>query len=388
MDIAAAIGIGRKVAKVAKKAKELYELDQKRRVRVNADVVLGRFRDDITFSDGSVRSVPDFRCDDFAIADGVFTVFETGDRAPFCDGSSLAPDRIGSWNTIKAALGHDAGYEHMEEMAAAWGWSVEDVRWLIDAMFGDLLKAEARRQRSAVMRAAGGVLSRIYHAAVRAFGGIYHRAKQVAPLLAFVVVAGCVIPDVFEPSDEQPDYEVRSSSTSEAAERAGNPMSAPVIAGNATGVAVADEVGTSSAANGGQMEHGADAVDFADLDWCWGGFDGKKAARVDGCEIKSLKVTASGLSFKWARGGCEQLGAASASDYSRTLACLFCRIGGKWQGGKFDWISTSRTTRDFANVRDGYNGWRKDAIETAEAYAFCIVSKDGKKRTNVIISGR
>ena len=106
MDAATALAIGKKAIKVAKKAKELYELDQKRRIRANRDIVLGRFRDGIVFPDGSVRDVPDFACPDFAIADGVFTVFETGDREPFCDGSSLAPDRIGSWNTVKAALGH------------------------------------------------------------------------------------------------------------------------------------------------------------------------------------------------------------------------------------------------------------------------------------------
>ena len=63
----------------------------------------------------------------------------------------------------------------------------------------------------------------------------------------------------------------------------------------------------------------------------------------------------------------------------------YVRVGGKWQGGKFDWISTSRLSRDFKNVRDGYGGWRKDAIEAAEAFAFVICSKDGKRRSNVAL---
>lgn len=129
----------------------------------------------------------------------------------------------------------------------------------------------------------------------------------------------------------------------------------------------------------------ADAVDFASLEWAWGGFNGKNAKPVEGVEIGSLKVTADGMSYKWVKGGCEQLGAASRDDYDHTLACFFVRIGGKWQGGKIDWISTSRTSRDFKNVRDGYGGWRKDAIEAAEAFAFVICSKDGKRRSNVAL---
>lgn len=124
------------------------------------------------------------------------------------------------------------------------------------------------------------------------------------------------------------------------------------------------------------------------LNWCWGGFKGASAAAAAGVAISSLRVTASGLSYRWAAGGCERLGAESREDYSHTLACLFCRIGGVWRGGKFDWISTSRTTRDLKNVRDGYGGWRPDAIEAADAYAFVIVSRDGKRRTNIIMEAR
>lgn len=124
------------------------------------------------------------------------------------------------------------------------------------------------------------------------------------------------------------------------------------------------------------------------LDWCWGGFRGAAAMPADGVAISSLRVTSSGLSYKWASGGCERLGAVSRDDYHHTVASLFCRIGGRWRGGKFDWASTSRTTRDFKNIRDGYVGWRADAIEAADAYAFVIVSADGKRRTNIVMEAR
>ena len=37
------------------------------------------------------------------------------------------------------------------------------------------------------------------------------------------------------------------------------------------------------------------------------------------------------------------------------------------------------------NISEGYNGWPKDSIGKADAYAFVIVSKDGRKRTNVAV---
>lgn len=130
----------------------------------------------------------------------------------------------------------------------------------------------------------------------------------------------------------------------------------------------------------------ADAVPFDALDFRWGGFNGSAATLKDGCRIASLKVSGNGLSYDWQSGGCEKLGASSAGD-ADCLACLFCRIGGKWQGGKFDWISTSRRTRGFENIYGGYNGWDPDAIGKADAYVFVIVSRNGKLRSNVIAQG-
>ena len=123
-------------------------------------------------------------------------------------------------------------------------------------------------------------------------------------------------------------------------------------------------------------------VSYDNLDFCWGGFK-KKNAKV-AANIKNLSVKASGMSYSWSAGGCESLGASDKGDAGKTLACLFCRIDGKWKGGKFDWISTSRTTRDFKNIKEGYNGWDKQAIDKASEYAFCIVSTVKDLRTNVI----
>lgn len=140
-------------------------------------------------------------------------------------------------------------------------------------------------------------------------------------------------------------------------------------------------------ANDQQITQSADEVDFSALDWCWGAFGGKNAKAVDGVQISSLKVSGDGMSYKWVSGGCEKLGASSRED-AACIAALFCKIDGQWRGGKWEWISTSRTTRSLENIKEGYNGWDASAISKASEYAFVITSKDGKKRTNVIKAGR
>lgn len=121
------------------------------------------------------------------------------------------------------------------------------------------------------------------------------------------------------------------------------------------------------------------------LKWCWGGLDGSKATETDKARIKNLRVSSSGLSYDWETGGCEALGATSREDASHTIACLFLEDG---RGGKFDWISTSRRTRDFANIKGGYNGWSKSAFAASRRVWFCICSKDGRTRTNLICADK
>lgn len=152
--------------------------------------------------------------------------------------------------------------------------------------------------------------------------------------------------------------------------------------GEVPGVATAEKDSTVK-----PQDSAEDAVNFSQLSWNWGGFKGGSAQLDAKARIFNLSVKSSGMSYKWMQGGCENLGAANRED-AACLACLFCLIGGKWIGGKFDWISTSRTSRDFKNIGEGYSGWDKQAISKAAKYAFVIVSKDGKRRTNVIVCGK
>jgi hypothetical protein len=127
-----------------------------------------------------------------------------------------------------------------------------------------------------------------------------------------------------------------------------------------------------------------DDVGFTALEWRYGGFKGGKATLSDRARIRGLKVTRNGLSYSWESGGCEDLGAPGPRD-ATCLACLFCHVRDQWLGGKFDWISTDRRTRDLENIESGYGGWEYEAFRDADAYAFVVVSKDGKRRTNVIV---
>ena len=127
------------------------------------------------------------------------------------------------------------------------------------------------------------------------------------------------------------------------------------------------------------------AADEPKLNWCWGGFNGSKATETDKAQIKNLKVSDDGMSYEWAAGGCENLGASSHDDADHTLACLFLDDG---RGGKFDWISTSRRTRDFKNIHSGYNGWDVSAFKNAKKVWFCICSRNGLVRTNLISASK
>ena len=395
MDAAAAIKVGKTAIKVAKKMKELYDIDQRKRVVFNKDFFSGTFREKVMIN-GQERVVPDFRNDDFKIVNRRVTIFATGDRDPFCDASSLSPEKILTIDLMRASATHDAIYQYMEDIAKAWGWPVEDVRELADHAHGNDLQHEARKQTSAPMRILGDVVAHVAHFCTRTFGGIYHRthAGRNAVVAALVLcAAGCVeIPQVFDPSDDPLDVTISTVGDRITTEISGAEGRSSNFAQNSQSAAP----GSSSSGIGADSDcvedfpdsGSPDEVSFDLLRWDYGGFKGNKAQPVKGCEIGSLKVS-SCLSYKWLSGGCESLGATSKTDKDSVLACLFV-VGadGAWRGGKFDWISTSRTTRDFKNVREGYHGWPSDAIQTAQGFAFVIVGANGKRRSNVITCGR
>lgn len=124
-----------------------------------------------------------------------------------------------------------------------------------------------------------------------------------------------------------------------------------------------------------------DEGDFSSFRWQYGGVDGAKA-KLDAPRISSLRIANSGLSIKWEKGmDCWGL----ADDEASALACLFVTSeDGSVVGGKFDWISSSRKTRDFKNLETGYGGWTLSGVPKKTRAYFVVVTENGKRRSNVV----
>lgn len=152
---------------------------------------------------------------------------------------------------------------------------------------------------------------------------------------------------------------------------------APRVSNNSDSAAVVPGVsGTGGAAAAASDPLPPGAVSWFGTPKCGG------AARVARAEIANLRVSPSGLSYKWVSGGCEALGASGSGDIGPICALGYQTASGAWKIAKFDHISTSRTSRDYKNLQEGYNGWIWGEVSTAKSFCFVILSADGKRRTN------
>ena len=230
------------------------------------------------------------------------------------------------------------------------------------------------------------------------------RVCLAAAVLAPVFFAGC------ESSDSESDDWSGSSSSQPAAESQ-QAQSAAATAETKTDAAAAPAAKTaaaapaaaastastqsnasaaqpSSAATGGAAGQtaasalAADAVPFSSLKWHFGGKPKASGARQSSVEIAGLSIGSSKLSFRYKK----DLSAwGLAYGEAGAIACLFVqKENGQWVGGKFDWISSSRTSRGFENVFAGYEGWTLAGVPNPCQAAFVIVSADGTKRSNVL----
>lgn len=125
----------------------------------------------------------------------------------------------------------------------------------------------------------------------------------------------------------------------------------------------------------------ADEVPFSSLSWTYG--------RTNGANAQPSEVSIAGLSM-----GADSLRFGYTSDLSSwglastdasAIACLFVqRSDGSWVGGKFDFISSSRTFRSLTNVMSGYGGWSLSGVPNPCQAAFVIIDRNGSRRSNVI----
>lgn len=127
----------------------------------------------------------------------------------------------------------------------------------------------------------------------------------------------------------------------------------------------------------------ADAVSYGSFNWVYGGFNGAGAPH-SGVNISGLRFTADTLYFTY-NNDISAWG-MSSGDAGGALACLFVQnTAGQWVGGKFDWISSSRTSRGLSHCLSGYGGWSMAGIPNPCQAAFVIVSPGGKMRSNVLV---
>ncbi len=131
----------------------------------------------------------------------------------------------------------------------------------------------------------------------------------------------------------------------------------------------------------GGTDVAVDEVAFSSLHWEYGGVDGSGAA-LDSPRISSLSSNSEMFSFKYV---VDLSGWGLSHTDAGALACLFVKeTDGVWRGGKFDWISSSRNTREFKHLIEGYNGWTLSRTPNPCEIAFVIVDRNLSKRSNVI----
>lgn len=128
------------------------------------------------------------------------------------------------------------------------------------------------------------------------------------------------------------------------------------------------------------------AAASAALDFRYGGFKGGKAAEDPRCRLSSPTITADTIRYKWETKAPADWARSKTESGNLVVAAAFFWDDGakKWVGGKFEWTDESRSSRSCANIHEGYGGWNAAAWKAAKKRAFCVVSADGKYRSNLL----
>jgi hypothetical protein len=100
-------------------------------------------------------------------------------------------------------------------------------------------------------------------------------------------------------------------------------------------------------------------------------------------QICNLVITGNNrLSYSWKKNDLSKWGLKPHE--AQALAIAGYLDGDYFVCRKFDWISSDRLFRGLVNINEGYNGWEPEKFYSAKKRCFFIMSKDGRKRTNVI----
>lgn len=193
--------------------------------------------------------------------------------------------------------------------------------------------------------------------------------------MSAAMLAGCESSD-----DHAGDYWTTETKSKPAASTSSGTSSKPSSSSSSSSSGSRESSGSSS--ESAATEGAADQVPFGSLHWKFGGVNGARAKKTS-ASIGGLSVGARSLSYRWTGPTLRSWGLSDGNPGA--YACFFVmKADGTWVGGKFDWISTSRTSRGFENIMSGYGGWSLAGVPNPCACAFVIVSSDCKRRTNVI----
>ena len=126
-----------------------------------------------------------------------------------------------------------------------------------------------------------------------------------------------------------------------------------------------------------------DQVDYALLKWQYGGVNAG-GAQLDSPRLASLSCNGRSVSYRWEVG---MSGWGLSNGEAGAVCAAFFLRDGQWIGGKFDWVSVSRTNRELKHC-EYYSNWGSSGIKLPwrGKVAFVVVSADGKRRSNVLVA--
>ena len=120
---------------------------------------------------------------------------------------------------------------------------------------------------------------------------------------------------------------------------------------------------------------------YSSFQWRYGGFNGANAVADGSVEIELVGISKNAISYRWKK---DLSNWGIGRDNADALVCAFLRNDkGELIGGKFDWVSTSRTSRDFKHFTS-YSGWNLNGIPNPTTLYFVVVEANGKRRSNII----
>lgn len=288
-------------------------------------------------------------------------------------GTSNLPD--GGTHTLdclfRASLFHDCGYSKAEAISKATGIPVRDLLAFFDDCFKILSEGYGAKK----------AVTKPVHWFLRSGGYLYHQIMKLFAVivLALTIATGCYSVRV-QMLDDPPEVHWTGPFSFDTTNKLDTTTNLPGHSQNDS-APTNEYISIPSVPN---QPVTPEVPPIAFQIESFGSPNCSKAKEVSEAQIKDLKISKNGLTYRWVAGGCEKLGASSASDYSQTLAVAGYGDGKTFKAAKFDWISTDRLTRSFENIYDHYNGFDPDKFFSAKHRCFFIMSKDGKKRTNIL----